>query len=99
MVVENLVVTGGAPRSIVVKGYPTPNKSIIKMSLYNISFSGITETDHFVLQDINEVNAKDIYINGELWQVPGSSGVPVTAPTVFALFFFAIITVFCVRTR
>jgi len=85
-VVENLIVTGGAPRSLVVKGYPTPNTSVIKISLYNISLSGITESDHFILQDVTEVSAKDVYINGELWNVPGSGGVVATAPTVCALF-------------
>lgn len=63
-----------------VKGYPTTNSSYIDISLRNISFNGITDDPHFVLEKVNYVWGTDVSVNGKEWNdVPGneapSSGV------------------------
>jgi len=89
-VVENVVVTGGAPHSIVVRGYPEPDTSIIRISLYNISFTGVPDNDHFVIENVNEITARDVYVNGKLWAL-GSGGIAISAPAMCGLLLFSVV--------
>ncbi len=91
-VVENVVLTEGAPRSFVVKGYPTPGASVIKVSLNNVTLTGITESNHFIIEHATEVLAKDVYVNGELWTAPSNDGV-ISVPTFSVVFLLIIASV------
>lgn len=87
--------TGGAPKTLVVKGYPTGGKSYIDIALRNISFAGITDDPHFILEDVNYVWAEDVSVNGREWiDIPGneapSSAVILSAPVVCTLLCFTI---------
>lgn len=89
VVIENLVLTNGAPLAVKVKGYPQADTSIIRISLRNISFSGITEAPGYVVEDVNELLRTEVYVNGEPWN---SSGVAIISPT---LGFILFLTMFC----
>lgn len=82
-----------------VKGYPTGGTSYIDISLRNISFNGITDDPHFVLEKVNYVRVTDVSINGKDWNdVPGneapSSGVIVnkSGPALILLVFLTIVS-------
>lgn len=49
-----------------MKGYPTPNTSVIEISLRNITFSGLRNTPHFIVQDVNSIEFSDVYV--QVWQ-------------------------------
>lgn len=73
-VIENIDVIGGAPYSIYVRGYPDhPTTSYIGLTLRNISFTGLTNNPHYVLQDIDYVSSSDITVDGVLWNVKASA--------------------------
>lgn len=88
-VIENVVVTDGAPLTMKIKGYPEPDRSIIRMTFRNISFNGITEEPHFTLQNVNEIRDESVYVNGKPWNI--SSGVTIAAPTLCALLVFTVV--------
>lgn len=95
--IENLDVTGSAPKSMVVKGY-VDGSSYIDITLRNISFRGIIDDPHFVLENVNYVSATDVSINGKEWtNVPGntSSGLSGSNINLFVLLVFTIISPFC----
>jgi len=74
-VIENIDVIGGAPYSIFIRGYPDhPRTSYIGITLRNISFTGLTNNPHYVLQDIDFVSSADVTVDGALWDVKESSG-------------------------
>lgn len=97
--IQNVYVTGSAPKSLVVKGYPTRSSSYIDISLRNISFNGITDHPHFLLENVNYVWVTDVSVNGKEWNdVPGnealSSGVIVnkSGPALIALVVLTIVS-------
>lgn len=66
---------GGAPYSIYIRGYPDhPTTSYIGVTLRNISFTGLTNSPHYVLQDTDFVSSSDITVDGALWDVKESAG-------------------------
>lgn len=76
-IIENVDVTGGAPYSVFIRGYPDhPITSYIGITLRNISFSGLTNNPHYVLQDVDYVSTSAITVDGMLWDVnePSSTG-------------------------
>ncbi|XP_037046843.1 probable polygalacturonase [Bradysia coprophila] len=64
--IENVDVTGGAPYSLVVKGYPTPDTSYIEMTLRNMTFSGLRNSPHYVIQDVDSIEFSEVYV--QVWQ-------------------------------
>lgn len=91
-VIENVVVTDGAPLTLKIKGYPEPDKSIIRMTFKNISFNGITEDPHFTLENVTEIRDENVYVNGKLWNI--SSGISITAPALSAMLVFVVFQYF-----
>lgn len=85
-VIENVLVTDGAPLTLKIKGYPEPDRSIIRMTFRNISFNGITEEPHYTLQNVNEIRDESVYVNGKPWKI--SSAVSIAAPTLCAMLVF-----------
>lgn len=59
-------VTGGAPYSLVVRGYPTPDTSYIEMNLRNITFSGLRNTPHYVIENVDSIELSEVYV--QVWQ-------------------------------
>lgn len=83
MFIENVEVTGGAPYSLFVKGYPTPNTSYIEMTLRNISFSGLRNSPHYVIENVDSIEFSDVYV--QVWQEwKTTSDEPNGAHSVFA---------------
>lgn len=85
-----------------MKGYPTKGKSYIDITLKNISFIGIRDDPHFILEHVDYVWAEDIFVNGKEWNdVPGneapSSGVIFNAPGLCVLLFLTIILTVCAK--
>lgn len=75
-VIENINVIGGAPFSLYIRGYPDhPTTSYIGITLRNISFSGLTNNPHYVLQDVDYVSSSAITVDGVVWDVESSSAV------------------------
>lgn len=73
-VLENINVVGGAPYSIFIRGYPDhPKTSYIGIALRNISFSGMSNNPHYVLQDVDYVSSEAVTVDGVLWDVKASS--------------------------
>jgi len=64
--IENVEVTGGAPYSLFVKGYPTSDTSYIGMTLRNITISGLTSTPHYVLENVDYIDSSEVYV--QAWQ-------------------------------
>lgn len=92
-VIENVLVTDGAPLTLKIRGYSEPDRSIIRMTFKNISFSGITEDPHFVLENVDEIHDENVYVNGNQWKI--SSGVSIiAAPTLCGLLAFTIFQYF-----
>lgn len=85
-VIENVVVTDGAPLTLKIKGYSEPDRSIIRMKFRNISFNGITEEPHYTLQNVTEIWDEGVYVNGKEWKI--SNAVSIAAPTLCALLVF-----------
>lgn len=74
-IIENIDVIGGAPYSIFIRGYPDhPRTSYIGITLRNISFTGLTNNPHYIVQDIDFVSSTDITVDGALWDVKESAG-------------------------
>lgn len=75
-VIENINVIGGAPYSLFIRGYPDhPKTSYIGITLRNISFSGLANSPHYVLQDVDYISSSDITVDGKEWEVkPSSAG-------------------------
>ncbi len=72
--IDNVNVLDGAPYSLFIRGYPDhPTTSYIGVTLRNITFSGLTNDPHFVLQDVDYISATDIVVDGVLWHVEPSS--------------------------
>ncbi len=98
--IENVYVKGNAPKSLVVKGYPVNGKSYIDITLRNISFNGIIDDPHFVLDHVNYAWVKDVSVNGEEWiNVPGNEAPSNVAtsksfPTLCVLLILKIISTF-----
>lgn len=96
--IENLVLTDSAPLAAKLIGYPEPDRSIIRLSLKNVTFSGVTGfmeggiQQYKIEQNVTEISLTDVYINGVPWT---SSAVPLIAPSLCVLFIF---TIFCART-
>lgn len=78
-VIENVVVTDGAPLTLKIKGYPESDKSIIRMTFRNISFNGITEDPHFILQNVTEILDENVYVNGRLWKISSTTSSATTS--------------------
>lgn len=93
VVIENLVLTDSAPLAAKLIGYPEPDRSIIRLSLRNVSFSGVTGVMEDgvrlfkIEQNVTEISLKDVYINGVQWT---SSAVSITAPSLCVLLIFTI---------
>ncbi len=66
VVIENVDVTGGAPYSLFMKGYPTPNTSYIEVTLRNITISGLRNSPHYVLENVDSIKFSDVYV--QVWQ-------------------------------
>lgn len=65
---------GGAPYSLYIRGYPDhPISSYIGITLQNISFIGLTNDPHYVLQDVDYYSSSDISVDGKKWDAIGSS--------------------------
>lgn len=96
--IENVNVIGGAPYSMFIRGYPDhPTTSFIGVTLRNISFSGLTNDPHYVLQDVDFVSATDITVDGELWDVLQSSSTKVSRYEMLVFVgAFIQIAVFCI---
>lgn len=91
-VIENVVVTDGAPLTLKIKGFAEPDRSIIRMTFRNISFNGITEVPHFIVQDVTEIQGENVYVNGKLWRI--SCGVSIAAPALCVSLVFAVFQLF-----
>lgn len=98
MFIENVVVTGGAPYSLFVKGYPTPGTSYIEMTLRNISFSGLTQSPHYVIENVDSIELSEVYV--QVWQewnttsdapnVLGASTLVMVFMSIFSIIFVAL---------
>lgn len=66
MFIDNVDVTGGAPYSLVVKGYPTPDTSYIEMTLRNMTFSGLRNSPHYVIENVDSIEFSEVYV--QVWQ-------------------------------
>ncbi|KAJ6643106.1 putative polygalacturonase [Pseudolycoriella hygida] len=64
--IDNVNVTGGAPYSMVVKGYPSPNSSYIEMTLSNINFAGLKNTPHYIVENVDSINFSEVKV--QIWQ-------------------------------
>ncbi|KAG4077412.1 hypothetical protein HA402_002839 [Bradysia odoriphaga] len=82
-VIENVVVTDSAPLTLKIRGYAEPDRSIIRMTFKNISFNGITEDPHFVLENFDEIHDENVYVNGQPWKI--TNGVSIVEPTMVLL--------------
>lgn len=72
--IENIEVIGGAPYSIYIRGYHDhPTTSYIGITLRNISFTGLTNNPHYVLEDVDYFAASAITVDGAVWDVKPSS--------------------------
>lgn len=95
--IENVDVTGGAPYSLKVKGYPTPNTSYIEMNLRNITFSGLQNSPHYIIENVDSIEFSDVYV--QVWQPwQSASDTPSSAHSLvastFVLLLVSIIFVF-----
>lgn len=93
VVIENLELTESAPLAAKLIGYPEPDRSIIRLSLRNITFTGVTGVmeggirQFKIEQNVNEISLQDVYINGEPWT---SSAVQISVSSLTILFIFAL---------
>jgi len=72
--IENVKVNGGAPYSLYIRGYPDhPISSYIGISISNITFTGLTNDPHFVLQDVDYYASSNIAVDGVPWDATASS--------------------------
>lgn len=98
--IENVDVTGGAPYSLVVKGYPTADTSYIGMTLRNITFSGLKNSPHYVIENVDSIEFSEVYV--QVWQqwkstddVPGAAHSLVASST----FIMVVVSVFLVFVK
>ncbi|XP_037041976.1 probable polygalacturonase [Bradysia coprophila] len=73
-IIENVNVLNGAPYSLFIRGFPDhPRTSYIGITLRNISFTGLRNSPHYVLEEVDYISANDITVDGKSWNVQSSS--------------------------
>lgn len=71
--IENVIVNGGAPYSLFIKGYPDhPTSSYIGITIRNISFTGLTNDPYYVLEDVDYYSSSNIAVDGVQWDATAS---------------------------
>lgn len=65
-----------------MKGYPVPDTSYIGLTLRNITFSGLTQNPHYVLENVDYIDASEVYVQlWQQWNVTADEGTPTDPPT------------------
>lgn len=71
--IENISVAG-APNSIIIRGFHEhPTTSYIGITLRNISFTGLTNKTHYVVEDVDYISSSAITIDGVVWDIEPTS--------------------------